>query len=725
MISLVMVACRERTHETAEFIHTTVAPTSTATWTPSPSSTVTPTATETPTPEPTSTPTITPTETSQWDDRGLSLTPIPIFSEIITQDNVNRVDALAVWGNGKANTIALSPDGSTLAVGTGIGAFLYESLNFRGITTLTTPFSVQSIAFSTGSQLIAMGQSQGTIDIYELEGESLVVRLSIPGVPFNNPHQVTVLFSPDNAYLTSIIETNNTLYINRWRTASWQQISAFSIPGGLVSYLNPSADLIGIVNGNQLLLQSLSFAEESRAVTLPLSQPRTFWERIPQQNGEIAASSAGNFILVNNGSTIVHWKLLDEDITYRLDQYPDQLPDPCYQAPDSCRNTRGSFSWDCAEDTRIPPIETIHLTPDNARFMVSLNDNRTELRRAADGRLIWEIDTLYNKVVFSPNSEFFFGLRPNGTIEKRTINDGNLIFPLHQHPGQITGLAFSPDGSIIAAGYNDNWIRVYSSFNGEMLGVLDGSATALQFSSDGRQLAAGLQDGTVRVFELEAGQYFDLPGGHFDAVTGIAFSANGETLFTGSKDCTTSLWDLEGRFRRQNLTPGGTDPFQLTTLSHALTNGNPFLLAKENGIYQLRDSETTVFFALPNISFSEIALSTDGRHLAATGPSTWLIPVLAINPQRNARELPLNTNDSGHALAFTPNSALLIVAITDGLEFWSVPEGERLAYLPFSPQLHGGNPPVDMAVSPDGSLIALAKQDGLIYIFIVIEETSI
>jgi len=664
---------------------------------------------------------MTPTATVQWDERGLSLTPIPIYNEVISQDNVNRVDLLAVWGNGKANTIALSPDGNTFAVGTGIGAYLYDSLNFMTITTMPTPFSIQSIAFSPVNLLIALGQSQGTIDIYELDRYSLVARLNITGVPLNNPYQISVLFSPDGAHLTSVIETENNLYINRWRTGSWQRITTFSIPGGFVSYLNPTADLIGIVYENQLTLQSLSIAEENQAVTLPASMSRAFWERIPQQSGNIAASSVGDFILVNNGSAIGHWLLLEEDITYRLDQYPDQLPDPCYEAPNSCRNSRGSFSWVCADSTRLPPIETIILTPDNAQFLVSRNDNLTELHRSADGRKVWEIDATFTEVAFSPNSEFFFGLRPNGTIEKRAILDGSLIFPLHQHPSQLMGLAFSPDGSFIAVGYTDGWIRVYSSFNGEMLGVLDGSATALRFSSDGRRLAAGLQNGTVRVYELEEGQFFDLPGGHFDTVTGIAFSADGNTILTGSHDCTVSLWDLGGRFRRQNSTPGGNDPFPITDFELVSTSGNQFLLAKGNGIYQVRGLETSVFYALRNMAFSNIALSPNNRQLAVTGPSTWLFPALSVDPQGTSLDLAPNINDNGYALAFSPDNVLLMAAYSDGLGFWSVVDGEQLAYLPFSPPVQGTNLPVDMAASPDGSLIALGKQDGLIYIFIVLE----
>lgn len=721
ILSLFLAACQGSTVDTPETIPTNT-PSNTSTWTPSPSSTHTPTATITPTPEPTLTPSPTPTETMQWDQRGLSLTPIPIFNEIITYSNVDRVNALSVWGNGKPNTLAISPDGNTLAIATGIGAVLYETLSFRTITTLRTPFSVQSITFSPNNQFIALGQSQGTIDIYELDREMLVARLTVQGIRFTDPYQVTVVTSPDGAYLTSIIETNATFYINRWRTDSWQQISAFSIPTGFASYLNPSADLIGIVYDNQLMLQSLSFADESRTTTLPPSLPRTYWERLSQQNGDIAASASGDFILVNNGNSIVHWKLLDEAITYRLDQYPTELPDPCYQVPNSCRNNRGAFSWVCAESTRKPPIEKIVLSPDNTRFLVLRNDDRTEFRRTADGRMLWEIEVHFSQVAFLPNTEFFFGLRSDGTIEKRVTADGSLLFALHQHPSKLTNLSFAPDASYIVAGYTDGWIRVFSAYNGEMLGVLDGSANAMQFSSDGQLLAAGLQDGTVRVFEIFEGRYFDLTGGHSDKVTGIAFSANEETIITGSHDCTLSLWHLGRRSRQQNITPGGSDPFQIAALEHLHTPASQFLLAKENGIFQVRGSESAAFYAPRNMVFSSMSLSPDKRYLAVTGQSTWLFPLLAQNPVHNAIELPPSINAKGQTLAFTPDNSLLIVAYTNGLDFWSVPEGQWLAHLPLTPPVPETNPPVDMIVSPDGSLIAMAKQDGLIYVFNVMEE---
>lgn len=718
--SLLFAACGKKTPEPIEMTATTLPPSKTATLTSLP--TITPSRTQTSTPKPILTAMPTPTETLQSDDRGLSLTPIPLFNEIILPENINRLGALAVWGNGRANTIVLSPDGNTLAVGTGIGAFLYDSLNFGYITSLPTPFPVHSMAFSPDNLSIALGQSQGRIDIYELERQTLVTQLSVSGVPFANPHQVTVLFSGGGAFLTYLTETNNILYINRWSTASWRAVGAFRLDSGLVTYVNTSADLLGIVNPSQLTLQSLSFSEESRLINLPTSLPRAYWESIPPNQGEIAPSSAGDFILINNGTSILHWNFLEEDISYSLDQYPTQLPNPCFDALNTCRNGRGGFSWTCPQEPTRPSIETIVLTPDNAMFLVSRNDLRSEFRRTSNGSMVWEINALFTEVAFSPNTEFFFGLKPDGSIEKRSIINGELLFPLNQHPAQLTDLQFSPDGSILAVGYTDSWIRVYSSFNGELLGVLDGSASALRFSPDGSLLAGGLLNGTVRIYELNQGQHFNLIGGHMDSVTSLAFSPDGKTLLSGGRDCRISIWDMDGRFRRQILNPGGTDPFQIIALEQCSLTGNQYLLGNQNSVYQISGSDFSELFAPANARTSDIALSRDGQLLGIAGSNTWLIPVLDPDPVRRTQTLAPAAGEDGHTLAFTPDGAVMIVATADGLRFWSTSTGASLGYLPFSPPSQGSNLPVNLTVSPDGSLVVVGRRDGLLHVFAVIDE---
>lgn len=721
LISLCLASCQAAAPEPTPTISATITPTRTVTVTPSPTNTRTPTSTITPTPEPTLTPSATPTPTIQWDDRGLSLTPIPLFTEVIKPDNVDRVDAIAVWGNGKANTIALSPDNRILAVGTEIGAFLYESQNFIFIIFYPTPFAVQSIAFSSDGSLMALGQSEGRIDIYNLASESLVTRLTVPGVSFTKPHTAQVFFSQNGAYLTSIIEIDSTIYINRWTIGAWQSIGAYSIPSGLVTYVNPDVDLIGIMSDNSLSLQPLSFSQEASNFPLPTSEPRSYWENIPAGNGEIAPSSAGDFLLINNGNTIVYWQLITNSVTYRLDQYPVQLPDPCFDAPNSCRNSRGSFSWVCDSTTRNPPIDSIFITPDNGFVLISRNDNRVEFRRTSEGLLFWAVDTHFNEVAFSSTMDIFFGLRLDGTIEKRAISDGSLLSSLNQHPAQLFDIGFSPDGAALAVGYGDGWIRVFSPRNGEMLGVLDGSASALEFSPDGRLLAGGLLDGKVRLFELFEGRNYDLPGGHLSTVTGLTFTSDGAALLTGSDDCTTSLWDLEGRFRRENIKPGAADPFQIIAVDQTFIDQSQYILSKGYGIYQVLESQISVLFSQPNIGIADISLSPDGRYLAAAGASSWLIPALDIEVLGNVREIEPTAAGNAHAVVFSPEGDLLIIAYTDGLAFFSVPEGRELAYLPFTPSDFGKNFPVGIQISPDGTLIAVGKADGLIYIFAVIK----
>ena len=721
LISLCLAACQTTPPEPTPPITTTITPTRTVTVTPSPTSTRTPTSTITPTPEPTQPASATPTPTIQWDDRGLFLTPIPLFTEVIKPDNVDRVDAIAVWGNGKANTIVLSPDNRILAVGTEIGAFLYESQNFFYINFFPTPFAVQSISFTSDGGLIALGQSEGRIDIYDLASESLITRLTVPGVSFTTPHTAQVFFSQNGAYLTSIIEIESTIYINRWTIGVWQPIGAFSIPSGLVTYVNPEVDLIGSLYEDNLSLQPLTFSQEASNFAFPTSEPGSYWESIPSGNGEIAPSSAGDFLLINNGNTIVYWQLITNSVTYRLDQYPDQLPDPCFDAPSSCRNSRGSFSWVCDSITRNPPIDAIFISPDNGFVLISRNDNRVEFRRTSEGLLFWAVDTHFNDVAFSSSMDFFFGLRPDGTIEKRTISDGSLVSSLKQHPAQLFDIEFSPDGAALAVGYGDGWIRVFSPRNGEMLGVLDGSASALEFSPNGRFLAGGLLDGKVRLFELFEGRNYDLPGGHLSTVTNLTFTSDGTALLTGSDDCTTSIWDLEGRYRSENTTPGAADPFQIIAVEQTLIDQSQFILSKGNGIYQVLDSQISVLFSQPNIGIADMSLSPDGRYLAAAGASAWLIPALDIEVLGSVREIESTAAGNAHAAGFTPEGDLLIVAYTDGLAFFSVPEGQQLAYLPFTPSDFGMNLPVDIQISPDGTLIAIGKADGLIHIYAVIK----
>jgi hypothetical protein len=70
---------------------------------------------------------------------------------------------------------------------------------------------------------------------------------------------------------------------------------------------------------------------------------------------------------------------------------------------------------------------------------------------------------------------------------------------------EVRSVAFSPDGSVLAAGRTFDSLQLWRTANGELLGELQGHTGAvrgLNFSPDGSLLASGSADGTIRLWGL-------------------------------------------------------------------------------------------------------------------------------------------------------------------------------------------------------------------------------
>jgi WD40 repeat protein len=138
-------------------------------------------------------------------------------------------------------------------------------------------------------------------------------------------------------------------------------------------------------------------------------------------------------------------------------------------------------------------------------------------------------------------------------LQLRDARKGTVLGSKLPHPGSIWGMAFRPDGKVVAVGINGGSVYLWDVATGKLLRVLEGgtgTAASLAFSPDGMLLAAGYGDQRIRLWEPATGKRLRELTRHTGWVNALAFSPDGARLASGSSDHTILLWDtaaLRGR----------------------------------------------------------------------------------------------------------------------------------------------------------------------------------
>lgn len=104
-------------------------------------------------------------------------------------------------------------------------------------------------------------------------------------------------------------------------------------------------------------------------------------------------------------------------------------------------------------------------------------------------------------------------------------------------PGAAMTVAFSPDGTLVAAGLSTGTLKIWKVASGNEVFTIaahQGAIQSVAFSPDGRRLASGSLDRTIKIWEVDTGRELFSLSAHDRLVFVVAFSPDGRFLASGS-----------------------------------------------------------------------------------------------------------------------------------------------------------------------------------------------
>ena len=154
-------------------------------------------------------------------------------------------------------------------------------------------------------------------------------------------------------------------------------------------------------------------------------------------------------------------------------------------------------------------------------------------------------------IAFSPDGKLLASCSADTTIALYILSGDSARFAnvLAGHTGSVEALAFSPDGKLLASAGADKTIRLWSTMSGVNAGLLQGhrdEVTSLGFAGDGACLYSGGRDGSVRRWDIETKRESAVLGWHDDWIRQIAIEPANTALASGGRDMMTRIWRLDG-----------------------------------------------------------------------------------------------------------------------------------------------------------------------------------
>jgi WD40 repeat protein/serine/threonine protein kinase len=331
-------------------------------------------------------------------------------------------------------------------------------------------------------------------------------------------------------------------------------------------------------------------------------------------------------------------------------------------------------------------------------------------------------------VAFSPDGQRLASASFFGIVTLWNVQTGRQILTFRAHRCRIDHVAFSPDGKQLASAPSDYRtkadadVKIWDAQTGQEALTLRGHVglvVSVAFTPDGRRLASAGGDGTVKLWDLATGQEALSLRGHHGYVRGVAFSPDGHRLVSAGTDGTVRIWDatpLAGEAGQEVRTLRGHEG---GVRSVAFQPGGRYLASAGNDetvrLWDLRlgrmGGGNPLIHTLPGDTgfVMTVSFSSDGKFLASTGMGH----TVRVRDATTWKELYGDVEAGRHVAAFSPDGRYLVAV---GPEYSLVILDARSGHSIRTLQGHKKYIRA-VAFSPDSRSLASGSADGTVRIW--------
>ena len=269
--------------------------------------------------------------------------------------------------------------------------------------------------------------------------------------------------------------------------------------------------------------------------------------------------------------------------------------------------------------------------------------------------------------------------------------------------GSDRAIAFSPDGKHLAVASGIG-IWIYDVETARELTLLNGGRAALiksvAYTPDGTILAAGTGDGRVQLWEVESKRLlteFIRPGPGYD-VYGLAFSPDQRTVASGTRD-EIQLWDVQNQRHLKTLQGHKGRIYSLAFSP----DGASIASGAEDDTLKLWETATGKNLATIQHADDVLTVSFSPNGVTFATAANKNVQLWDISTKKNVATL--KHTKQVKDVIFSPDGATLVSGSVNAVKLWDVKTKSVITTYKY-----GGNPGA-VTFSPDSKILAAANTD--------------